>query len=170
MSKETQTSESLYFKLLTNLLQKMAGETGLGWRQQKANIRININPDDLLFYLRPKQLAPLNSQTPTLINILWHLADNCGDHAVKEGELLQISIQSKRTPDGLCIEICDNGPGIPRLEEQQVETSGLTRHNRSNLALATKQAWVLGAKIFAENIIEGKAIQGARFTIVFEGK
>lgn len=163
MTKENE--QQLIFDCFFDNLRHNAEEYGLGWKRQTAELIVDLDPNDLLSTLSPEELY--YGKESTLYEILWHLTDNCGDHAVKEGELLRISIQGKREGNALFVEVCDNGPGVPRLGERRVGALSIARHGNSNLALATKAAWGLGGDIVFENIIDNQEeIQGAKFTIM----
>lgn len=161
------------FNCFFDTLQSSAEQFGLGWERQTAELKINLNPDDLLNSLSLEQIyQEWRFNQPTLLEILSHLMDNCGDHAVKSGEALAISIQSevKEEIPGikvLYIEVCDNGSGIPDLGEKKIGASSLARHSGSNLAIAAREVDALGGVLLAENIIDDQGeIQGAKFTII----
>lgn len=155
------------FDRLVGFLRSDVKRYGLGWEERAARIKLDFHPEHLR-HLSPEQIySPNPSYQPNLGNILWHLLDNCGDHAGIEGKEMQISVRSKKEGGMTSIEVCDNGQGIPALGKRKRDARNVIGHSGSNLALAVQDAWRLRGDIVVENRINRKGeIEGAKFTIL----
>lgn len=166
MNKENERKwrwESAFYRIKRSL-EYGAEHSGFGWKHRTAHLEFNLHPEDLQT-LAPEQIYLPLPDYPSLFGILFQLTWNCGDHAFREGQNLEISIESRQEENTIFIEVCDNGPGIPHLENKKVGASTFTSDPNSSLGIALGCARVLGGDIFVENIINEGEIQGAKFTI-----
>jgi sensor histidine kinase regulating citrate/malate metabolism len=152
------------FDLLIQKLHWMA-ERGLGWYKRRAQLGVELDADHLR-HLSPEEIFSWHPQHPNLSSILVNLVDNCGDHAFRLDEDLEVTIKSEREEEAVFAEVRDNGPGVSHLGQQRMNAVELARDHGSNLYIACTGARGLGGKIFAENIFgDQEEVEGARFTI-----
>lgn len=115
----------LAFERTERLLTDFAKKGLLGWEHRPVTLNFNLQREHLKAFSPEELFVPIFDK-PALFSILYQLAFNCGDHAVKAGQNVEISIVS-REEDAIIIEVSDNGPGIPQIGDQRVEASALAR-------------------------------------------
>jgi PAS domain S-box-containing protein len=95
---------------------------------------------------------------PLFEKVLFHLMQNVLRHGVHATE---VTIWSRKTPDGLILIIEDNGVGIPAGEKQMIFDRGYGKHTGLGLFLVREVLSITGMSIKET----GEPNKGARFEI-----
>ena len=134
-------------------------------RESLANLQAAIEESDATVSLGPLPL--LRADRPQTVRLVQNLVSNAIRH--RNGRAPQIDIGARRAGETWCVEVRDNGPGIPRAERDRVFESferGPTGDGLGlGLALCRRIVERHGGRIWVESAEDGGGGSVFRFTI-----
>ena len=116
-------------------------------------LRVEIEPD----------LPPVRFERYALMQVLFNLVDNAVKYANGSAEK-EITFRCRRGGDGVCLAVCDKGPGVPVRQLPKIfhpfyrAESELTRRSKGTglgLALVRGLVDAMGARVTGRNRPEG---------------